>query len=193
MSPRPRAHFFGDSFVAGQGDPEHLGWVGRVAERCDGIDFANHGVPGAPGEFVVQSWFNTAVDPSRAESAVFCFGTNDAVLHVPAEQSLAALAHALARALELKVPAFVIGPPPIGDMPEEDLALQSLSDAFAGVCAAGDIPYVPTFERLGPGSVWRAEAEAGDGSHPVAGGYAELAEFLEVEGLTDWLTKTSSR
>jgi acyl-CoA thioesterase-1 len=127
------------------------------------------------------------------ELAVFCFGTNDAVLHHPAEQSLAALNNSLDRAAELDVPAFVIGPPPIGDMPEEDAALRSLSDAFAGVCAARDIPFVATFDRLGPGSTWRAEAAAGDGSHPGAGGYAEMAEFLDTEGLTAWLTKMSSR
>jgi acyl-CoA thioesterase I len=27
------AFFLGDSFVAGVGDPEHRGWVGRLAER----------------------------------------------------------------------------------------------------------------------------------------------------------------
>ncbi len=28
-----RACFVGDSFVAGVADPEHLGWVGRIAAR----------------------------------------------------------------------------------------------------------------------------------------------------------------
>ncbi len=30
-----RVCFLGDSFVAGVGDPEHLGWVGRVAARTN--------------------------------------------------------------------------------------------------------------------------------------------------------------
>jgi lysophospholipase L1-like esterase len=193
MSTTARAHFFGDSFTAGQGDPEHLGWVGRIAPLVDGIAFANHGVPGAPGSYVVETWRNTTPDPARTELAVFCFGTNDAVLHVAAADSISALIDALDRAEELKVPAFVIGPPPIGDMIDEDLALSTLSGSFSGVCAAHDVPFVPTFEKLGPGSIWQAEASAGDGSHPGAGGYAELAEFLESEGLIDWLTKMSSR
>jgi lysophospholipase L1-like esterase len=150
-------------------------------------------VPGAPGKYVAQTFVNTEIDPTRVELAVFCFGTNDAVLHHPAEQSLAALTSSLDRASELDVPTFVIGPPPIGDLPDEDLALRSLSDAFAGVCAARDIPFVATFDRLGPGSTWRAEADAGDGSHPGAGGYSEMAEFLDAEGLTEWLKKMSSR
>lgn len=190
---KPRAHFYGDSFTAGQGDPELLGWVGRIAAQFPDIDFANHGVPGAPGEYVAQTFANTMIDRSRIELAVFCFGTNDAVLHHPPEQSLAALTGSLDRASEHDVPVFVIGPPPIGDMPDEDRALRSLSDAFAGVCAARDVPFVATFDCLGPGSTWRAEAEAGDGSHPRAGGYAEMAEFLDAEGLTAWLTKMSSR
>ncbi|MGK2878520.1 MAG: GDSL-type esterase/lipase family protein [Solirubrobacterales bacterium] len=190
---KPRAHFYGDSFTAGQGDPEQLGWVGRLAARLPEIDFANHGVPGAPGSYVAQTFVNTTIDRSRVELAVFCFGTNDAVLHHPAEQSLAALTESLDRAIRHDVPAIVIGPPPIGDMPEEDRVLRSLSDAFAGVCAARDVPFVATFDRLGPGSTWRAEAAAGDGSHPGAGGYIELAEFLDAEGLTAWLTKMSSR
>ncbi|MGH2959375.1 MAG: GDSL-type esterase/lipase family protein [Solirubrobacterales bacterium] len=190
---KPRAHFYGDSFTFGQGDEEGLGWVGRLARKLPSVDFANHGVPGAPGDYVAQTFVNTGIDPARVELAIFCFGTNDAVLHHPAEQSLAALTGSLDRASENDVPAFVVGPPPIGDMPAEDLALRSLSDAFAGVCAARDIPFLETFDRLGPGSTWRAEAEAGDGSHPGAGGYAEMAEFLDAEGLTAWLTKMSSR
>ena len=29
-----RVFFIGDSFVAGVGDPEHRGWVGRLADRA---------------------------------------------------------------------------------------------------------------------------------------------------------------
>lgn len=31
-----RVCLVGDSFVAGVGDPDHLGWVGRVAVRSHG-------------------------------------------------------------------------------------------------------------------------------------------------------------
>jgi acyl-CoA thioesterase-1 len=176
--PSPRAHFFGDSFVAGYLDPAGLGWVGRLAERAPGVDFANHGVPGATSEACVQQWLNTPIDPERNEMVVFSFGTNDMIYGVPFENSLAALTSALDRAAELSVPAYVVGPP---DAP-------GISDAYAGICAAREIPFFETVEPLGPGSVWRAEANAGDGSHPGDGGYAELAELLDRAGLTDWLT-----
>jgi lysophospholipase L1-like esterase len=179
----PRAHFFGDSFVAGYLDPTGLGWVGRLAERCDGIDFANHGVPGATSEACVKQWFNTGIDPARNETVVFSFGTNDVIYGVPTEDSLAALTSALDRADELEVPAYVIGPP---DAP-------GISDAYAGICAAREVPFYETVTPLGRGSAWRAEANGGDGSHPGAGGYAELADLLDEAGLIEWLTKMSSR
>lgn len=180
---KPRAHFFGDSFVAGYLDPTGLGWVGRLADRCPGIAFANHGVPGATSEACVQQWLNTEIDPACREMVVFSFGTNDVIYGVPTENSLAALTSALDRAAGLEVPAYVIGPP---DAP-------GIADAYAGICAARDIPFFDTVTRLGPGSTWRAEADAGDGSHPGAGGYAELADLLAGAGLVEWLTKMSSR
>lgn len=154
-----------------------------MAERCDGIDFANHGVPGATSEACVRQWFNTGIDPQRNETVVFSFGTNDVIYGVPTDNSLISLTSALDRAAELDVPAFVIGPP---DAP-------GISDAYAGICAARDIPFFDTAIPLGDGSIWRAEANAGDGSHPGAGGYAELADLLERGGFVSWLTKMSSR
>lgn len=123
------------------------------------------------------------IDPERVELAVFSFGTNDVIYGVPFETSLSALTRALDRAAELSVPAYVVGPP---DAP-------SISDAYAGICAARAVPFYETASVLGPGSVWRAEADAGDGSHPGAGGYAELADLLKAAGLVEWMTKTSSR
>jgi lysophospholipase L1-like esterase len=180
---KPRAHFYGDSFVAGYLDPAGLGWVGRIAERCAGIDFANHGVPGATSEAGVRQWFNTQLEPQRKETVVFSFGTNDVIYGVPSENSLAALTRALDRADEFEVPAYVVGPP---DAP-------GIADAYAGIAAARDVPFFDTVIPLGPGSAWRAEANAGDGSHPGAGGYAELADLLDEAGLVEWLTKMSSR
>lgn len=125
----------------------------------------------------MQQWLNTSIDPERIELVVFSFGTNDVIYDVPFESSLAALISALDQAAVLLVPAYVVGPP---DAP-------GVSDAYAGICAAREIPFFETFGPLGPGSAWRAEANAGDGSHPGAGGYAELADLLDHAGLTDSL------
>ncbi len=131
----------------------------------------------------MHQWEKSGIDPRRNESVVFSFGTNDLIYGVPIENSLAALTLALDRAEALAVPAWVTGPP---DAPQ-------IADSYAGICAARDVPFFDTVTPLGPGSTWRAEAEAGDGSHPGAGGYAELADLLEEAGLVEWLTKMSSR
>lgn len=190
---KPRAHFFGDSFTAGQGDPEGLGWVGRLAAGMPKFEFVNHGMPGAPGSAIVDAWLKTPIDPDRRELIVLSFGTNDAVLHLDEDESLDALERGLDRAEHLHIPLFVIGPPPIGDDPQGDAALANLSSVMGQIATLRAVPYLETFDALGAGSVWRAEAEAGDGSHPGAGGYAELAEFLRTGGLTAWLLAMSSR
>ena len=190
---KPRAHFFGDSFTAGQGDPEGLGWVGRIAARMPKIDFANHGVPGAPSSYVVQSWLETELDPQRSELAIFMFGTNDAVLAIDEDETLMAMERALDRAEDLGTPVFVLGPPPVGDCGAADAALADLSSVMWQVATMRAVPFLPPIEALGPGSTWHAEAQAGDGSHPGAGGYAELTELLRTGGLTEWMLAMTAR
>lgn len=169
------------------------GWVGRLAAKLPDVDFANHGSPGAPAYYITQSFLRTEPDSTRTELAVFCLGTNDAVLHVPQSDTLVDVERALDEAADREWPAFWIGPPPIGDMPEEDRALQRLSAAIGEVVGSRGIPFVSTFDELGEGSVWRSEARERDGSHPGPGGYAELAELLERAGLIDWIAEQVAR
>lgn len=157
------------------------------------IEFVNHGVPGAPGSYVAEAWEAAELDHDRRELAVFCFGTNDAVLRVPVDDSLDALDRILDRAEQHGVPAFVIGPPPVGDDAEADSELELLDSVMHQIATLRAVPYISTFAALGPGSVWHVEASAGDGSHPGAGGYLELAELLRTGGLTEWLLAMSSR
>jgi len=109
---------------------------------------------------------------------------------VPLLETMSSAIAAVDRADELDIPVFWIGPPPIGDLVDEDRALKDLSEALGETMAARGVPFVSTFDELGPGSVWHSEASAGDGSHPGAGGYAELAELLERAGLVDWIAET---
>lgn len=191
----PLVHFFGDSFVAGFGDPSGQGWVGRVAlkgsDNCWPFEVANHGVPGETSAQAVARWFNTLVEPAavrqRDERVVFSFGTNDVIVGMSREESAASLRAALDLAKSLEVPAFVIGPPPVGDMPEADAMLAQVSAAFAELAAEFEVPFVPTHAALsGPGR-WREEAAAADGSHPTGGGYAELADLIVGGGFADWI------
>lgn len=190
-------HFYGDSFVAGFGDPTGLGWVGRIATlaKDEGTPFraVNHGVPGATSVAIAEQWLRATDDPRNRglpdTKVVFSFGTNDAVLGAPAQQPLESLRSVLDRAEEIGVPAFVVGPPPIGDMPEQDALLAETSRKFAITCTHRSVPFIETHEHLRGDSVWSGEAAAADGSHPQADGYAELAELLCTHGLQHWLAR----
>lgn len=199
MSPNPRVHFYGDSFVAGFGDPLGAGWVGRIAlasSRAGApIEVANHGVPGETSAQAVARFFNTRIDPpelrDRGELVVVSFGTNDVIQGVPAEQSRASLEAALNLADQLSMPAFVVGPPPVGDMPEADARLAALSEEYAEICDSRGVGFIATHAALSEPGPWRGEASAGDGSHPQDGGYEHLAGLLEAQGLVEWLAESS--
>lgn len=194
MTP-PRVHFYGDSFVAGFGDPLGAGWVGRIAQQSSRagvpIEVANHGVPGETSVQAVARFFNTRIEPpelrDRDELAVFSFGTNDVISGVPAKQSRAALEAALNLAAELGLRAFVVGPPPVGDVPEADARVAALSEEFSEICGSRGISYAPTHAQLSAPGRWRSESVSGDGSHPQEGGYEQLTELLVDAGLITWL------
>lgn len=195
----PRVHFYGDSFVAGFGDPLGAGWVGRIAQRSSRagapIEVANHGVPGETSVQAVARFFNTRIEPLELrdcdELVVLSFGTNDVITGVPAEQSRAALEAALNLAGELHVRAFVVGPPPVGDLPEADARLAALSEEFSEICADRGVPFAPTHAALSEPGAWREKASATDGSHPAEGGYEQLTELIAAAGFVDWLAEAS--
>ena len=49
------------------------------------------------------------------------------------------------------------------------------------------MPFVDVFGALRANAAWTAEAAAGDGTHPGAGGYAALARLVLAHGWLDWL------
>lgn len=192
-----RVVFVGDSFVAGIGDPEGRGWVGRVvaAAQAAGTELIayNLGVGGDTSADVVRRWRSevlprlAAADDGRI---VFSFGANDATLErgrprVDAGATAANLEHLLERAHGLGLGTFLVGPAPVGDEHQHERILE-LSSRLATVAAAGDVPHVEVAGAMAQSAVWRAEVEAGDGAHPAARGY-ELLATLIGEPLLRWL------
>jgi lysophospholipase L1-like esterase len=49
------------------------------------------------------------------------------------------------------------------------------------------VPFVDVFGSLCSNAPWTAEAAAGDGAHPGAGGYAALARLVLAGGWLEWL------
>jgi acyl-CoA thioesterase-1 len=195
-----RVLFFGDSFVAGAGDPTALGWVGRVsaAAHAAGLPLTpyNLGVRGQTSVEVAHRWQSEAWPRLFAQasiSVVLSVGANDAVdsaiagePRVSPTRSVGALAGMLDEAQALELPAFVVGPPPVGERLPDD-RLVELTAAFAELCATRGVPFVPVVEPLLGDATWRAECAAGDGAHPAAGGYAALARLVLDGGFLDWL------
>lgn len=187
-----RVCFIGDSFVAGFGDPHHLGWVGRLAAGSDAA-----GVPITAYTLGIRR--DTSADvrarllaecaprlPAGCDArVVVSFGVNDAtpegdgsrLRHDESVANLTAVLHDVAAA---GWRAFVVGPPPIDDEGTVERTVL-LDRAFADLCDSIGVPYVSVVEHLRAAGAWMSEVRAGDGAHPGAGGYAELADLVRPE------------
>jgi lysophospholipase L1-like esterase len=81
-----------------------------------------------------------------------------------------------------------VGPPPVADS-EQNVRIAALSGEYAGVCGELGVPYLAVFATLSASCTWIREVAAGDGSHPGAGGYAELASLVVAwEAWQAWLS-----
>jgi acyl-CoA thioesterase I len=188
-----RICFVGDSFIAGFGDPEHRGWVGRVVAESH-----HDGRPVTAYNLGVR--MDTSEDVRRrlpAETAVrwvagcdnrlvVSFGVNDTTevdgaTRVGPERSVTNLRWVAEHAAAHGVPLLVIGPPPVDDPAHND-RIEALDARFAQAV----FPYVSVFDALRIERGWMREVHLGDGAHPGAGGYGLLAELV-LSAWQDWL------
>ncbi len=189
-----RICFIGDSFTAGTGDPEALGWVGRVTAAAlahgHNLTAYNLGVRRETSADILQRWRQECEPramPGTEMRVVFCFGANDTALangrrRLTLEQSLAN-ARTLLREAGAKYPVLLIGPPPVADA-EHDARIAELARELGELAGREGVPYLDVFTPLQASAAWQREVAANDGSHPRAGGYRELAE--RVVGWPAW-------
>jgi len=185
-----RVCFVGDSFVAGVGDPEHLGWAGRLcagSERA-GVPVTRYvlGVRRQTTAEVAERWAaECGVRLAGGEwepRVVLSTGVNDTTEvdgapRLAPHRSVAALTEVLDGAAVAGWPVFVVGPPAVAD-DAQNQRIADLDDRFARACAEHGVPYVPVVGALAVDPTWRAEVAAGDGAHPGAAGYALLAALV---------------
>lgn len=194
-----RVCFVGDSFVAGVGDPEHLGWAGRLAAGSarGGLRLTSYvlGVRLQTTAEVADRWAaecGPRLSGGKWESRiVLSSGVNDTteengVPRLAPQRSVAALTEILAGAAAARWPVLVVGPPAVADDAQNE-RIAALDDRFAQVCAERGVPYVPVVGILAADPTWRAEVTAGDGAHPAAAGYALLAHLVHPYWQT-WTT-----
>ncbi|HZQ38713.1 MAG TPA: GDSL-type esterase/lipase family protein [Dehalococcoidia bacterium] len=191
-----RICFIGDSFVNGTGDPDCLGWTGRICAtaRRAGHDLTHYnlGIRRETSAQIRARWREEAfrrLPHSEPAGLVFSFGTNDTTLEdgrerVPPAESRGHAAAILGEAA-VRCPVLMVGPPPLADA-EQNRRIAALSEQFERLCEQLHVPYLPVIEPLLRSHAWLAEAAAGDGAHPGARGYAELAAL--VQGWPAWQT-----
>jgi acyl-CoA thioesterase I len=196
-----RVLFFGDSHVAGVGDPEGKGWVGRVVAESFRLGYPftayNLGVKGETSEQVAARWYAEALPrltPAAVGRIVLSFGANDTTveggaIRVPQERSCAALTAILTGAVDAGLPVLVVGPAPVDDAAQNE-RIQSLSAAFKEICRRSRAMFVSVVDPLLVSEVWLREVVAGDGAHPAADGYEALAQLVIAAGWADWLRGT---
>ena len=194
-----RVLFFGDSYVAGVGDPSGLGWVGRVVAASDAagrpITAYNLGVRGdtsadGAARFAAETHARTRA-ATASYGVVLGFGANDMTvadnrLRVAPGLAVRTLNRLIDHAQAGGHGVFVVGPPPVGDE-EQDERIRELSSQFAHVATHRGVAFAETAKALWRHDGWRSEAAANDGSHPGTGGYSALAEIVLAAGWSDWL------
>jgi len=191
--------FFGDSHTVGVGDEEGLGWTGRVfaAAMEAGIPTTSYnlGVGGETSADVAGRWRAEARPRlPRADGdprVILAFGVNDVSLEdesrrLTQEQSLLSLEEVLLGAQGLGLRRFVVGPAPIDDEALND-RIAELSYAYRMLCARHRVPFVPLVDELRDNETWWDSIAAGDGAHPGAAGYAEIARLVLAADWLDWL------
>ncbi|HEY4406074.1 MAG TPA: GDSL-type esterase/lipase family protein [Xanthobacteraceae bacterium] len=189
-----RICFFGDSIVNGTGDPDCLGWVGRVcaAARQRGIDVTSYnlGIRRDTSADILRRWRQEADIRLPAEyprRLVFSFGVNDRILEngecrVQPGQTIAN-ARAILSAAAAYAPTLMIGPAPLAET-DVNHRVQELIPDLRTACNALHVPFLDVFDRLKASSTWMREITQGDGAHPGRGGYQEFAVL--VNGWPEW-------
>ena len=192
-----RLIFIGDSIVAGSGDDECRGWVGRVgsATRRAGVDHTpyNLGIGGNTAADVLARWeeeVSRRLNPEIANRLVIQVGVNDGRDGVERDPQASAddVAKLIDGARAAGLEPLVVGPIPTAQ-PEESDRIGALSERLAAVCADRGAAYVEVHAALRDNGSFLASL-ASDGYHPDADGYTEIAQVVLHNGWWEWLART---
>ena len=178
-----RICFVGDSITNGTGDPEYLGWVGRVMqhERARRVELTSYnlGVRRDRSDQIRARWraeVEARLPAEHEGRVVFAFGANDAVQEIAPAVTLGH-AEAMLTDAGTRWPVFLVGPAPLAEAPALE-RVAALDEALGALCARLGVPYASVFDGLMATPTWLDEARAGDGAHPGASGYSRLADLI---------------
>ena len=184
-----RICFVGDSMVNGTGDPDCLGWSGRIcaaAQRAGhDLTYYNLGIRRETSADIAGRWREEVarrLPPEVDGRVVFSFGLNDVTLEdgrprVPLEASVEHARRIFGEAARA-YPTLVVGPPPT-TLPARRPLLVELAGRYQRLCQELAIPYLDVLASLERSGLFVREALEHDGAHPRAAGYAEWAGLVE--------------
>lgn len=173
----------------GTGDPECLGWTGRLCvdanQKGQDITYYNLGVRGETTELLKKRWQEEVIYRLPKEydgQVVFSFGVNDTVVtngnrRVSLLNSIFNTREILSRAQEL-YPVLFIGPPPTLDN-DQNARLSELTMYFGRICRELGVPYFDIFPILKKSTIWFDEMHGYDKAHPRSKGYQEFANIIK--------------
>lgn len=195
---RIRVIALGDELLAGVGDARALGWLGRaVASEQDPsarIELFVSALPGETSAALAERWDAAVTERMDAEAqaegrlehrVVIGMGAADVTAGISLARSRLNLAKVLDGLERMRVPAFVVGPPPSLDR-GRTASVRELSAAFEDVCARRRIPYVDTVAALEGHDQWTADL-ARSGDRPGQTGYGLIAWLVLHGGFGTWL------
>jgi lysophospholipase L1-like esterase len=198
--PDIRICFVGDSYVNGTGDPEYLGWTGRICLHADkksyDITYYNLGVRRETSDDIKNRWLREVSCRLSQEydgRVMFSFGTNDTTMEnsktrVDFTASIENTRNILSEAKQL-YPILMVSPAPGLDR-KQNQRIASLSKQFALVCYELDVPYLDVFPILEKSKIWLDEVKSNDDFHPRAAGYTEFAKIVQSwDGWLNWFDK----
>ena len=194
-----RICFLGDSLIVGTNDYEFTGWPGRLAQRetAAGHDISiyNLGIRADTSDLIAARWraeCEVRLPDFHPGALVFSYGVNDMAIldgniRVPLVRSLEIARAMMSEAQDWK-PTLWVGPQPCDDDQQPFRAgagieynfacyrTAELSAAYAALAQELSIPYLDLFTPLAADATWFQTFRPGDGVHPVAAGYAMIAE-----------------
>ncbi|MEH1928977.1 GDSL-type esterase/lipase family protein [Nostoc sp.] len=205
--PEVRICFVGDSFVNGTGDPECLGWTGRICANANkkgyDITYYNLGIRRDTSTDIAKRWLQEVslrLPKEYDGRVIFSFGLNDTTLEnsktrVDLADSIKNTREILSEAQKL-YPVLMVGFAPYTEQENSQRRQRNadLSKQHALICNELNVPYLDVFPILEKSNIWINEAKANDGVHPQASGYAEFAQIVENwDAWLNWFPLIQSR
>ncbi|MFT7289783.1 MAG: acyl-CoA thioesterase-1, partial [Reinekea sp.] len=177
----------GDGFVKGLGEPDQLGWAGRLVQAAQSehgpINYYNLGIPGETSPRVAQRIPELSVRlPKGADNRlIVCCGLMDTFQEagLPGVTNLESVDALKSLLLQSRAhfKMLVIGLPPVYE-PQRNARVKRLNGLMHDLCVKIRVPYIDLFSSLNDNVQYKRELLQGDRLHPGSDGYNRVFELI---------------